>query len=84
MRETRSLGNYIYQTILHTLKFQDVLESNIMIKGITVVKSTANNRCNSFGDNKRHISANTMKGMNVIKAAKLCCLKFIIIIKGDF
>ena len=42
MRETRRPGNYPGQAILHTLKFQDVLESNIMIKGITIVKSTAN------------------------------------------
>ena len=42
MRETRRQGNYPCQTILHTLKFQDVLESNIMITGIAIVKSTAN------------------------------------------
>ena len=35
------------------LKFQVVLESNIMIKGITIVKSTANkSSCNSFGDSE--------------------------------
>ena len=27
---------------MHTLKFQDVLESTIMISGITIVKSTVN------------------------------------------
>ena len=47
----RRLGNYPCQTILHMLKFQDVLESNIMIKGIAIVKSTANkSSCNSFGN----------------------------------
>ena len=55
MREARRLGNYPCQTILYTLKFQDVLESNIMIKGIVIVMSTANkSSCNSFGDSKRH------------------------------
>ena len=34
--------------VLHTLKFQDVLESNIVIKGIAIVKSAANtSSCNS-------------------------------------
>ena len=66
----RRPGNYPCQTILHTLKFQDVLESNIMMKGIAVVKSTANkSSCNNFCDNKRHISPNTTKLTNVIKAA---------------
>ena len=52
----RRLGNYPCQKILHMLKFQDVLESNIMIKGIAIVKSTANkSSCNSFGNSKRHI-----------------------------
>ena len=46
--------NYPCQTMLHTLKFHDVLESNIVIKGIAIVKSTANkSSCNSFGDRKR-------------------------------
>ena len=46
MRETRRSGNYPCQTILHTLKFQDALESNIMIRGIAIVKSTTNkNSC---------------------------------------
>ena len=41
-----------------------------MIKGIAVVKSTANkSSCSSFGDSKRHIPANTTKVTNVIKAA---------------
>ena len=44
------------QPIVYTLKFHYVIESNIMIKIIAVVKSTANkNNCNSFGDSKRHI-----------------------------
>ena len=38
----RRPGNNPCQTVLHTLKFQDVLESNIMMKGNTIVKSTAN------------------------------------------
>ena len=51
MRETRRPGNYPCQTILQTLKFQDVLESNIMIKGIAISKSTDNkSSCNSFGE----------------------------------
>ena len=45
----RRPGNYPCQTILHTLKFQNVLESNIIIKGIAVIKYTANeSSCNSF------------------------------------
>ena len=48
-------SNYLCQTILHILKFQDVLESNIMIKGIAIIKSTANkSSCISFSDSKRH------------------------------
>ena len=63
-------GNYPCQIILHTLMFQDVLESNIMIKGIAIIKSTANkSSCNSFGDGRRHLPANTTKVTNVIKAA---------------
>ena len=63
-------GNYPCQTILHTLKFQDVLESNIMIKGIAIVKITANkSSCNSFVDSKIHILVNTTEDTNVIKAA---------------
>ena len=62
--------NYPCQTILHTLKFQNVLESSIMIKGIAIIKSTANkSSCNSFGDSKIHILANTVKVTNMIKAA---------------
>ena len=72
MRETRRPGNYPCQTILHALKFQDVLESNIMIKGIAIVKSTTNKSSrNSFGDSKRYISVNTTKVMNMIKAAMI-------------
>ena len=45
------------QTILCSLKFQDVLESNVMIKGTAIVKSTAyKSSCNSFSDSKRHTS----------------------------
>ena len=52
------------------LKLQDVLESNIKIKRMAIVKSTANKcSCNSFGNNKIHIPANTTKVTNVIKAA---------------
>ena len=76
MRETRRSGNYPCQIILHTLKFQDVL---IMKKGIAIVKSTVNkSSCNSSGDRKRHIPANTTKVTNVIKVATTnfltCCL----------
>ena len=47
--------------------FQDVLDSNCVIKGIAIVKSTANkSSCNSFGDNKRHIPANTTKVTNTV------------------
>ena len=57
VRKIRRLGIYPCQTILHTLKFQDVLESNIMIKGIAIVKTTANmGSCNSLGDSKKHTS----------------------------
>ena len=66
----RRPGNYPYQTNLHTLKFQDVLESKIMIKGITIVKSAANkSSCNSFGEKKIYIPMNVMKVTIVIKAA---------------
>ena len=72
MRETRRSGNYPCQTILQTLKFQDGIDSNIVIKGITIVKSTANeNNCNSFGDSKRHLPANTTRVTNVIKATTI-------------
>ena len=48
----------------------DVIESNIMINGIAIVKSAAiKNNCNSFGDSKKHMPANTTKVTNVIKAA---------------
>ena len=56
--------------MLHMLKFQDVIESNIMIKRIAKVKYIANkSSCNSFGDRKIHIPANTRKVTNMIKAA---------------
>ena len=55
MRETRRLGNYPCQTILHMSKFQDILERNIMIKGITIVKCTANkSSCNSVSNSKTY------------------------------
>ena len=38
----RRPSNYPSQKFLHTLKYQDILESNIMIKGIAIVKSNAN------------------------------------------
>ena len=60
----RRLGNYPCQNNLHTLKLQDVIESNIMIQGIANESS-----CNSFGNNKIHIPANTTKVTNMIKAA---------------
>ena len=45
-------GNYPCQT---TLKCYDVLESNIVKRGIAIVKSTANKcSCNSFSVRKRH------------------------------
>ena len=66
----RRPGNYSCQAILYTLKFQDVLERNIMIKGIAIVKSTANkSRCNSFRESKIHTPANTTKVTNMIKAS---------------
>ena len=66
----RRPGNYPCQTILHMLKFHDIVESNIMINGITIVKSTAKKTsCNIFGDSKRHIPVNTTKVKNMIKAA---------------
>ena len=63
-------GNYPCQNFLHMLKFQDVLQSNIMIMAIAIVKSTANkSSCSSFGDSKRNIPANTTKVTNMIKPA---------------
>ena len=51
----RRPGNYPSQTILYTLKFQDGLESNVVIKENAIVKFTANKSSgNSFGNNKRH------------------------------
>ena len=70
MRETRKPGNYPCQTVVHALKFQDVIESNIMIKVIAIIKSTANNSsCDSFGDIRIHKPAITTKVTNMIKAA---------------
>ena len=74
MRETRRPGKYPCQKCCTRLKilhrFQNVLESNIMINGIAIVKSTANkNSCHSFGDSKIHIPSNSTKVTNVIKAA---------------
>ena len=70
VRKTRRPGNYPCQTSLHTLRCQDVLESNIMIKGFALIKFTANkSNCNSLGDSKIHIPASTTKVTNVIKAA---------------
>ena len=55
-------------------KHQDVLESNIVIKGIAIVKFHAKkSSCNCFGDSKIHKPANTMKVTNVIKA-QICKL----------
>ena len=34
MREARRPGNYPCHTILHMLMFQDVIDNNIMMKGI--------------------------------------------------
>ena len=68
MRETRRPGNYPYQTILHTLKFQNFLYSNTVKMGIAIVKYTANKgSCNCFGDRKRYIPAHTAKDTHVIK-----------------
>ena len=45
-----------------------------MIKGITTVKSTANtSSCNSFGDSKINIPANTKKVTNMIKQQRIVC-----------
>ena len=41
--------NYPSQTILNTLKFCNILDSNIMKEGIAVIKSATNKSCcNSF------------------------------------
>ena len=37
-------NNDLCQALLYTLKFHDVLESNIVKGGIAIVKSTANKR----------------------------------------
>ena len=51
--ERESSCNYPSQTILDTLKFCNILDSNIMKEGIAVTKSAANKSCwNSFSDRK--------------------------------
>ena len=41
------------KTILDTLKFYNILDSNIVKEGIAVIKSAANKRCcNSLSDRK--------------------------------
>ena len=68
--KSRDQVTTLAKKFVHTLKFQDVLKSNIMIKGIAIIKSTANkSSCNSFGDSKRLIPVNTTKVTNMIKAA---------------
>ena len=56
-----------------------------MIKGITIVKSTANkSSCNSFGNSNRHIPVNLMKVTNVnVAMTSLRNMLSKIIIKGD-
>ena len=55
------------QIILDTLKFCNILDSNIMKEGIAVIKSAANKSCyNSFSDRKLHIPANTAKITDMI------------------
>ena len=68
MRETRRPSNYHCQCSFHKMKFQDVFENNVMIKGIATVKPTADNS-SSLGDSNIHIPANTTKVTNVMKAA---------------
>ena len=47
----------LVKTMLHMLKFQDVLERNILIKGIAIIKSTANKSSyNNFFDSKTSYS----------------------------
>ena len=87
VRETTHVpctGNYPY-THLHTLKFHDVLESDIVKKGIAIVKSTANkNSYDSFDDRKRHTQA---KVTIVINAATTrlgnMLSKIKVVIKGN-
>ena len=48
-----------------------------MINGITIIKSTDNkSSCNSFGNGKIHIPANTTKVTNMIKAATIKRVKY--------
>ena len=56
--------------MLYMWQFQDVFESNIVIKGIAIIKSTPNKSgCNSSSKSKIHIPANTMKVTTMLKAA---------------
>ena len=60
----------IFLLLMYNHSFHDVLESDIVKKGIAIVKSTANkNNYDSFGDRKRQTPPNTAKVTNVIKAA---------------
>ena len=60
----------------YTLKYHDILESNVVKRGIAIVKLTAHKSscksCKSFGDRNRHTPANmanTAKVKNVINAS---------------
>ena len=55
MRRSR---NYPSQTILDTLKFSNILDSNFMKEGIAIIKSAANKSCcNRFSGRKQYIPA---------------------------
>ena len=63
--------------ILHTLKFQDVLESNIVIKGIAKIKSTANkSSCISFGDSKKTYTSEYDEGHEYDKSSNDTFVKY--------
>ena len=47
--EARISCNYPSQTILDTLKFCNILDSNIVMEGIAVIKSAANERKEAEG-----------------------------------
>ena len=50
--------------------YHDILESDVVKRGIAIVKLTANkSSCKSFGDRNRHTPANTAKVKNVINAS---------------
>ena len=53
--------------------YHDILESNVVKRGIAIVKLTANkSSCKSYGDRNRHTpanTANTAKIKNVINAS---------------